>query len=145
MTDHISHNIANRRLNFGHSVNQDVIFGLCNFYLLLLLQSQDIENVPKLIIFSILGFFRLGVKLRFDFPRVSPNQKSQTRSLKFDFDEERNPMSLKNSSSIKIPNFQHQKLKMPKIKLCFDRNMCPSIESQPSLVLLMDYGERPKW
>ena len=59
--------------------------------------------------FSILGFFRPGVKLGFDFPRVLLNQKIRPWSLNFDFDEERNPMlgSLKNSSSIKSPNFLH--------------------------------------
>ena len=33
-------------------------------------------------------------------------------SLKFDFDEERNPMpgSLKNSCSVESPNFPHQKI-----------------------------------
>ena len=68
--------------------------------------------------FSILGFFRLGVKLGFDFPRVLPNQKYWPRSIKFDFDEESNPMlgSLKNSSSVKSPNFPQQKLKMPGVK-----------------------------
>ena len=59
--------------------------------------------------FSILGFFRPGVERGFDFPGVSPNQKSQPRSINFDFDEDINPMSgsLKNSSSIKSPNFSH--------------------------------------
>ena len=57
-----------------------------------ILQSRDIENVPKRISFSILGFFWLGVKLGFDFPGVIPNQKSQPRSLKFYFYEERNSM-----------------------------------------------------
>ena len=57
--------------------------------------------------FSILGFFMLGVKLGFDFLGVLPNQKYRPWSLNFDFDDERNPMlgSLKNSSSVKIPNF----------------------------------------
>ena len=54
------------------------------------------------------------------------------------------PGSLKNSYSIKIPNFPHQKLKMLEIKFCFDRKMCPSIESYPSFLFLMDCGERPK-
>ena len=64
-------------------------------------------NVPKRIRFSILWFFKLGVKLGFEFPGVIPNQKYQPRSLKFDFDEEINPMlgSLKNSSSVESPNF----------------------------------------
>ena len=40
--------------------------------------------------------------------------KYWSRSLKFDFDEQRNPIpgSLKNSSSVRSPNFSHQKLKM---------------------------------
>ena len=52
--------------------------------------------------------------------------------------------SLKNSSFVKIPNFLHQKLKMPEIEFCFDKKMHPSMESHPSLILLIDYGERPK-
>ena len=86
------------------------------------------------------------VKLGFDFPEVLPTKKYQTWSLNFDFDEERNPMlgSLKNSSFIEIPNFLHRKLKMLRIEFCFDRKMHPSMESQPSIILLMDYGERPK-
>ena len=93
--------------------------------------------------FQYLGFFQFGVKLGFDFPRVTPNQTSRPRSLKFDFDEDRNPIpgSLKNSSYVKIPYFPQQKLKMPGIKFCFDRKMRPSMESQPSLLLLMDFGE----
>ena len=132
------------RLNFGYVVNQDFIFILLNFPLLRILQSQDIVNVQKCISFSILGFFKLGVKLGFEFPGVTPNQKYWPRSLNFDFDEERNPMpgSLKNSSSIKNPNFPYQKLKIPGIKLCFDKKMRPSIESYPSLLLLMDCGDR---
>ena len=96
--------------------------------------------------FSILGFFWPGVKLGFEFPRFLPNQKYRPRSLNLDFDEESNPMpgSLKNSSFVKIPNFPHQKLKMLGIKFCFDRKIRPSMESYPSLPLLMDYGERPK-
>ena len=86
------------------------------------------------------------VKLGFDFPEVLPTKKSQTWSLNFDFDEEINPMlgSLKNSSYVRIPNFLHQKLKMSGIELRFDRNMRPSMESQRSILLLMDCGERPK-
>ena len=100
----------------------------------------------KTISFSILGFFRLGIKLGFDFPGVSPNQKYWTRSLKLYFDEERNPIpsSLKNSSSVKSPNFPQQKLKIPRIKFCFNRKMCPSMESYPSLLLLVDCGKRRK-
>ena len=52
--------------------------------------------------------------------------------------------SLKNSSSAKSPNFPHRKLKMLGIEFRFDRKMHPSMESQPSIILLMDYGERPK-
>ena len=52
--------------------------------------------------------------------------------------------SLKKSSSVKIPNFPHQKLKMLEMKFWFDRKMRPSMESHPSLLLLMDCGERPK-
>ena len=63
-------------LNVGKSVNKDFIFGLYNFQILILRQYRDIVNVPKLIRFSILGFFQLGVKLGFDFPEFSPNQKS---------------------------------------------------------------------
>ena len=81
--------------------------------------------------FSILGFFKPEVKLGFDFPGVSPNQKSRPRSLNFDLDEESNhmPSPLKNSSSVESPNFPQQKLKMPKIKFCFNRKMHPSMES----------------
>ena len=96
--------------------------------------------------FSILWFFTRAVKLGFDFSRVLPNQKSRPWSLNFDFDEERILMlgSLKNSSSVKVHNFPQQKLKMPGIKFCFDRKMHPSMESYPSLLLLMNCGERPK-
>ena len=61
----------------------------------------------KTISFSILGFFKPGVKLGFDFPEVSPNQKSLPMPINFYFDEESNPMpvSLKISSSIRSPNF----------------------------------------
>ena len=52
--------------------------------------------------------------------------------------------SLKNSSSVKSPNFLQQKLKIPGIKFCFDRKMHPLMESYPSLRLFMDCGERPK-
>ena len=48
--------------------------------------------------------------------------------------------SLKNSSSVKIPNFPQQTLKMPGIKFRFDRKMRPSMETQPSIILLMDCG-----
>ena len=52
--------------------------------------------------------------------------------------------SLKNSTSVKIADFPMQKLKMPGIKFYFDRKMHPSMESYPSLILLMDCGERLK-
>ena len=52
--------------------------------------------------------------------------------------------SLKNSSSIKIPNFLHRKLKMLGIEFFFDRKMRPSMESHPSILLLMDCGYKPK-
>ena len=80
----------------------------------ILIYSESTENIS----FPILGFFRPGVKLGFDFPKVSPNQKYRTRYLIFDFDYEINPIfgSLKNSSSVKIPNFPQQKLKIPRIK-----------------------------
>ena len=52
--------------------------------------------------------------------------------------------SLKNSFSVRSPNFPHKKLKMPGIEFCFDRKMRPSMESQPSILLLMDCGDRPK-
>ena len=134
------------RINFGYSVNQEFIFSFCNFHLLILHQSCDIVNLPKLISFSILGFFQLEVKLGFDFPGVSPNQISWSKSLNFDFDEEKNPMmgSLKNSSFVESPNFSHQKLKMLGMEFRFDRKMRPSMESHPSLLLLIDCGERTK-
>ena len=52
--------------------------------------------------------------------------------------------SPKISSSVESPNFRIKKLKMLRIKFCFDRKMCPSMESQPSILLLMNCGERPK-
>ena len=42
--------------------------------------------------------------------------------------------SLKNSSSVEIPNFSHRKLKMLGIEFHFDKKMRPS----------MDCGEKPK-
>ena len=51
---------------------------------------------------------------------------------------------LKNSSSVESPNFLHRKLKMLRIEFHFDRKMHPSMESQPSILFLMDCGERPK-
>ena len=84
---------------FWTQCHQDFIFYLCKFKVLILLQSQDIVNVPKLINFSILGFFWPGVKLGFEFTRVITNQKYQPRSLKFDFYGDINPMP----GSLKIP------------------------------------------
>ena len=57
-------------------------------------------------LFAVLIFWS-RVKLGLDFPIVLPNQKFQSWSLNFDFEEERNPMlgSLKTSSYVKIPNF----------------------------------------
>ena len=52
--------------------------------------------------------------------------------------------SLKNSSFERIPNFPYIKLKMLGIEFRFDKKMRPSMESQPSILLLMDCGERPK-
>ena len=48
--------------------------------------------------------------------------------------------SLKNSSSARSPNFPHGKLKMLGIEFRFDRKMRPSMESQPSLLLMIDCG-----
>ena len=52
--------------------------------------------------------------------------------------------SLKNSSSVRIPNFLYKKLKMSGIEFRFDKKMRPSMESHPSIIWLMDCGERPK-
>ena len=78
--------------------------------------APDTRSIPiyrecnKTTHFSILGFFRLEVKLGFEFFGVLPNQKFQPFSINFDFDEEINPIpfSLKNSSSVRRPNFPHQ-------------------------------------
>ena len=51
---------------------------------------------------------------------------------------------IKNSSPVESPNFSHRKLKMLEIEFRFDRKMRPSMESQPSLLLLIDCGERTK-
>ena len=63
--------------------------------------------------FSIFGFFRLEIKLGFDFLEVLLNQKLRPWSINFDFQEDINPIlgSLKNSTSVKIPNFPQQKTK----------------------------------
>ena len=96
--------------------------------------------------FSILGFFRPEVKLGFDFLEVLPNQKSRPWSLNFVFwGGEKSYARLTQKFLFYIsPNFSQQKLKMPGIKFCFDRKMCPSMESYPRLLLLMIYGERAK-
>ena len=52
--------------------------------------------------------------------------------------------SLKKYSSVESPNFPHQKMKIFRLEFHFDKNMRPSMESQPRIILLMDYGERPK-
>ena len=86
--------------------------GTTGFYLLpVKILAPETSSIPryneftKTSCFSILGFFRPGVKLGFDFPGVLQNKKLQNWSLNFDFDEEINPMlgSLKNSSSVKNP------------------------------------------
>ena len=66
--------------------------GTSGFYLLpMKVSAPETSSIPRYIectkttCFSILGFFRPGVKLGFDFPRVSPDQKSRPRSLKFYF------------------------------------------------------------
>ena len=113
---------------------ESYIYGTSGFYLRpVKISAHDTSLITifskctKTTSFSILGFFRPGVQLGFDFPGVSPNQKYQPRSLKFNFYEEIIPIlgSLKNSSSVKSPNFPQQKLKMPGIKFCFDRKMRP--------------------
>ena len=50
--------------------------------------------------------------------------------------------SPKKSCSVRSPNFVHKKLKMLKIEFHFDRKMRPSMESHPSILLLMDVGPR---
>ena len=52
--------------------------------------------------------------------------------------------SLKNYSSARSPNFPQEKLKMLGIEFRFDKKMHPSMEIQPSILLLIDCGERPK-
>ena len=81
--------------------------------------------------FSILGFFKPRVKLGFEFLRVLPNQKSQPWYPNFDFYEKINPMPgpLKSSSSVKSHNFTQQKLKMSRIKFCFNKKMRSSMKS----------------
>ena len=54
------------------------------------------------------------------------------------------PGSLKNSSFVESTDFSHRKLKMLRIEFLLDRKMRPSMESEPSILLLMDCGERPK-
>ena len=80
--DRISQNRENQRLKFEHNVNQYFIFILWKFWLLILLQSWDIANVPKLISFSILGFFpahgqtRVWLSQSYTQPKIS-NQVSK--------------------------------------------------------------------
>ena len=99
----------------GYSKYEDEIWTNCKsgFYIWpLKFSAHDPFSIPiysectKTTRFSIVGFFRLGVKLGFDFPHVLPNQNYRPWSLKFDFDEERNPTPglLKNSSSVESPN-----------------------------------------
>ena len=104
------------------------------------------SECTKTTTFSILGFFKHGVKLGFEFQIVILNQKLRPWSLKFYFYEEINPMLglIQNSSSVESSNFPHRKLKMLGIEFRFNRKMRPSMESQPSIILLMDRGERPK-
>ena len=52
--------------------------------------------------------------------------------------------SLKNYSSARSPNFSHRKLKMLEIEFRFDIKMRPSMEIHPSLIFLIDCGERIK-
>ena len=56
MRDLVSQNIVNLRLIFGYSVHPDLIFGTCNFQLLILCQTQNVATVPKLSSFSIRVF-----------------------------------------------------------------------------------------
>ena len=48
--------------------------------------------------------------------------------------------SLKNSSSVRSPNFPYEKLKMLGIEFRFDRKIRPSMESQPSFLLLVPHS-----
>ena len=55
------------------------------------------------------------------------------------------PGSLKKISYVEIPNlFSAPELKMLGIEFRFDRKMRPLMESQPSLILLINCGERTK-
>ena len=106
------------------------------------MSERDVAGTRERLLLSgdnltILGFY---------FPGVIPNQKYLPRSLKLYFDEERSPIlgSLKNSSFVESPNFLHRKLKMLGIEFRFYKEMRPSMESQPSILLLMGCGERPK-
>ena len=128
--DHISQNIVIRRLLFGHSVHQEFIFVLCNFQLCSFINIGISRMYQNLAVFLFRVFLPRG-QTRVWLPRVSPNQKYWSRSLNFNFDEERYPMlgSIKNSSSTRSPNFPHEKLKMFGIKFWFDRKTHPSMES----------------
>ena len=84
---------------YSESKAEIFTYGTSGFYLQCVkFFAPETYSIPrysectKTTCFSILGFFRPGVKLGFDFPGVSPNQKLQPWSLNFDFYEERNPM-----------------------------------------------------
>ena len=134
------------RLKLGHRVKIKILSLTCESFGPWDFCNPEILWIYQNLLVLVFRVFPAQVKLGFDFPRVTPNQKSRPRSLKFDFDEERNPIpdSLKKYSYVKSPNFPHQKLKMHGIEFRFDRKMRPSMESHPSTLLLMDCGERPK-
>ena len=101
-------------LEYSESEAEIFTQGTSGFYLQLMkILAPETSSIlrynecTKTTCFSILGFFKPRVKLGFDFPGASPNQKYRTWSLKFDFDEEINPTlgSLKNYSFVKSPNF----------------------------------------
>ena len=52
--------------------------------------------------------------------------------------------SLKNSSFVRSPNFLHQKMKILGIEFFFDKKMHPSMEIQPSILLLWIVERDPK-
>ena len=100
----------------GYSESEAIIFthDTSRFYIWAMnILAPDTSSISRYIertkttIFSILGFFRLGFKLGFDFPVVLSNQKYQPWFINFYFEEEINPMlgSLKNSTSVKSTNF----------------------------------------
>ena len=81
------------------------------------------QNVAALVF----RVFLARVKLGFDFPGVTPNQKYRPKSLKFDSDEESHPIlgSLKNYSSVKIPNFLHQKTENARNRILLQQKDAP--------------------